>query len=158
MSRQASDANTAQVSQMKTMVKKLLKGKNEGQELRTTWNTLLTGKGRWWLVGSAFAEVHFDKRPMKGGSSSAAGDGDEVDEALEGYDSEIVKLASQQRMTTPVKKAVFSILMSSEDYLDAFEKLLRLNLKNKQDREIIHVLVRHFLFLFFLSHRTHRTR
>lgn len=140
--KQASDANTAQVSQMKTMVKKLLKGKNEGQELRTTWNALLTGKGRWWLVGSAFAEVHFDKRPMKGGSSSAGdGDGDEVDEALEGYDSEIVKLASQQRMTTPVKKAVFCILMSSEDYLDAFEKLLRLNLKNKQDREIIHVLM-----------------
>ena len=64
--RQASDTNTAQVSQMKTMVKKLLKGKNEGQELRTTWQALLTGKGRWWLVGSAFAEVHFDKKPMKG--------------------------------------------------------------------------------------------
>ena len=60
---------------------------------------------------------------------------------LQGYDSEIVTLAVQQRMTTPLKKAVFCILMSSEDYLDAFEKLLRLNLKNKQDREIVHVLV-----------------
>jgi hypothetical protein len=55
---------------MKTMVKKLLKGKNEGQELRTTWQALITGKGRWWLVGSAFAEVHFDRRPMKGKPAS----------------------------------------------------------------------------------------
>jgi len=52
---------------MKTMVKKLLKGKNEGEELRTTWQTLLTGKGRWWLVGSAFAEVQFDRKGNKTG-------------------------------------------------------------------------------------------
>lgn len=50
---------------MKTMVKKVLKGKHEGQELRTTWQALLTGKGRWWLVGSAFAEVQFDKKAKK---------------------------------------------------------------------------------------------
>jgi len=49
------------------MVKKLLKGKNEGEELRTTWQTLLTGKGRWWLVGSAFAEVQFDRKGNKTG-------------------------------------------------------------------------------------------
>jgi nucleolar MIF4G domain-containing protein 1 len=72
-----------------------------------------------------------------------------VDETLEGYDSEMVQLAVKQRMTTPVKKAVFCILMSSEDYLDAFEKLLRLNLKNKQDREIVHVLVLYCLFYYF---------
>jgi len=134
--RKVSEANQTAVSQMKTMVKKLLKGKNEGEELRTTWQTLLTGKGRWWLVGSAFAEVQFDRKGNKTGGEQA-----EVEEALQGFDSDIVNLAVQQRMTTPVKKAVFCILMSSEDYLDAFEKLLRLNLKNKQDREIIHVMI-----------------
>jgi len=33
------------------------------------------------------------------------------------------------------------IFCGCQDYLDAFEKLLRLGLKNQQDREIIHVII-----------------
>ena len=36
---------------------------------------------------------------------------------------------------------MFCVLMSSGDYLDAFERLLKLNLKDKQERSIVHVLV-----------------
>jgi len=32
-------------------------------------------------------------------------------------------------------------MMTSEDYVDAFEKLLRQNLREVQTREVIHVLV-----------------
>ena len=70
-------------------------------------------------------------------------------------------------MNTDVRKNIFCVLMTSEvylpesyrsddnilcnyapppspppqDYVDAFEKLLRLGLKDTQEREIVHVLV-----------------
>jgi hypothetical protein len=49
--------------------------------------------------------------------------------------------AQQQKMNTDVRRAIFCILMTSEDYLDAFEKLMKLQLKNKQDREIVSVVL-----------------
>lgn len=44
-------------------------------------------------------------------------------------------------MNTDTRRTIFCIIMSAEDYLDAFEKLLRLSLKNQQEREIIHVIL-----------------
>lgn len=44
-------------------------------------------------------------------------------------------------MNTDIRKAVFQAIASSEDYIQAFESLLRLNLKKEQEREIIKVLV-----------------
>lgn len=44
-------------------------------------------------------------------------------------------------MNTDVRKNIFCIIMTGEDYVDAFEKLLRLGLKEVQEREIIHVLI-----------------
>jgi hypothetical protein len=35
-------------------------------------------------------------------------------------------------MNTDARKAIFCIIMSGEDYIDAFEKLLRLDLVGKQ--------------------------
>ena len=44
-------------------------------------------------------------------------------------------------MVTDVKKAVFQAIVNSDDYLQAFEQLMRLNLKKTQQREIIRVLM-----------------
>eukprot|EP00455_Lapot_gusevi_P043605 TRINITY_DN5328_c0_g1_i3.p1 TRINITY_DN5328_c0_g1~~TRINITY_DN5328_c0_g1_i3.p1 ORF type:complete len:208 (-),score=43.34 TRINITY_DN5328_c0_g1_i3:44-667(-) len=44
-------------------------------------------------------------------------------------------------MNTDVRKAVFCVIMGAEDFMDCFEKLLRLDLKGKQDREIVRVLL-----------------
>lgn len=41
------------------------------------------------------------------------------------YSTKILELAHKQRMNTDIRKNIFCVLMSSEDYLDAFEKLLR---------------------------------
>jgi len=53
----------------------------------------------------------------------------------------MLQLAAAQRMNTDARKAIFCIIMSGEDYIDAFEKLLRLDLHGKRDREIMRVLV-----------------
>jgi len=52
-----------------------------------------------------------------------------------------MELARKNHMNTDTRKSIFGVLMTAEDYLDAFEKLTKLNLKGKLDREIIHVLL-----------------
>ena len=54
--------------------------------------------------------------------------------------NEVQSVAKKHHMITDVKKAVFQAIVQSEDYLQAFEQLNRLNLKKTQQREIIRVL------------------
>lgn len=44
----------------------------------------------------------------------------------------MLQLATTQRMNTDARRAIFCIIMSGDDYIDAFEKLLRLDLPAKQ--------------------------
>jgi len=114
-------------------LKRYLKGiaKKKGvispEPLRVPLNDLLASKekGRWWLVGSAWV----------GNTETPVINQDEV------IDDEISKLAKQQGMNTEVRRRIFHILMTSEDFADAFERLLKLNLKERQEREIIKVLI-----------------
>src|SRR3989338_7692066 len=104
--------------------------------LRISWNQLTThSKGRWWLVGSAFAEID----NLRGRS---AGQGSH--ESLAANDptiARILKLAQKQKMNTDIRRSLFCTMMSSEDYLDCFIKIMNMNLKGKQDRDVIHVLL-----------------
>lgn len=50
-------------------------------------------------------------------------------------------MARKHHMNTDVRKSIFVTIMSSEDYTDAFEKLMRLGLKEVQQRETIRVLL-----------------
>ncbi|CAH8320157.1 unnamed protein product [Eruca vesicaria subsp. sativa] len=96
-----------------------------------TWSKLLDTekKGQWWLSGDLVVKTNH------------------AEDVAETMDAEVVeaqkmlKLADAQRMNTDSRKAIFCVIMSSEDYIDAFEKLLRLDLPGKQDREIMRVLV-----------------
>ncbi|KAK9699327.1 hypothetical protein RND81_08G167500 [Saponaria officinalis] len=95
------------------------------------WNKLLDPekKGQWWHSGdvsSATEEI-----------GKVAGKMDrDVHEA-----QKMLKLAAKQRMNTDTRRAIFCVIMSAEDYIDAFEQLLSLNLQGKQDREIMRVLL-----------------
>ena len=55
--------------------------------------------------------------------------------------NQINKIAKKHNMYTDVKKSVFSAIVNADDYLQAFESLMRLNLKKTQQREIVRVLV-----------------
>lgn len=55
--------------------------------------------------------------------------------------SKMLELARKQRMNTDVRRNIFCTMMTSEDFLDAFEKLLKLGLKDQQEREIVHILM-----------------
>ncbi|CAL5422132.1 unnamed protein product [Camellia sinensis] len=86
-------------------------------------------KGQWWLSGD-----------MASTTSNFEVVASTIDkESLEAQ--KLLQLAAVQRMNTDVRRAIFCVIMSGEDYVDAFEKLLRLDLQGKQDREIMRVLV-----------------
>lgn len=84
-------------------------------------------KGRWWTVGYALPQTP-QINTMEVFSTKL-------------QNTKLLELARKQRMNTDVRKNVFLIMMTSEDYIDAFEKLMRLNLKDVQTREVIHVLI-----------------
>ncbi|CAM0943715.1 unnamed protein product [Alopecurus aequalis] len=116
-----------------TRIKKWLqKLKSEDILLRgLKWSKLVDPekKGQWWLSGDV---------------SSTPGNIEDVaavisKEVVEAQ--KLVQLAAAQRMNTDIRRAIFCIIMSAEDYVDAFDKILRLDLSGKQDREIMRVIV-----------------
>lgn len=90
-------------------------------------------KGKWWIVGAAW----------KGNEGKNLEDHDKaaVKDILDAAEPNWVELARQQRMNTDVRRAIFVALMSSDDYVDACERLRRLALKNKQEREIPRIIL-----------------
>ncbi|KAK8944349.1 hypothetical protein KSP39_PZI008161 [Platanthera zijinensis] len=97
-----------------------------------TWCKLLDPdkKGQWWLSGEV---------------NSITDNFEEVATTIIDKEAQevqkILKLAAAQGMNTDTRRAIFLIIMSAEDYLDAFEKILRLNLSGKQDREVMRVII-----------------
>ncbi|KAI9555981.1 hypothetical protein GHT06_018539 [Daphnia sinensis] len=105
-------------------------------KLNISYSELLaaTNRGRWWIVGSAWmgqgptattslvkSEVHNSDEPQ--------------------YSAELLEMARKQRMNTEVRRNIFCILMTAEDFVEAFDRLMRLGLKSQQEREIIHVVM-----------------
>lgn len=104
-------------------------------KLRVSLDNLLEAErvGRWWIVGSSWSGAPMiDDQGNKTTTPSTKG---------EQYSAKMLELARKQRMNTDVRRNIFCVLMSSEDFLDAYEKLLRLGLKDQQEREIVHVLM-----------------
>ncbi|XWS42707.1 hypothetical protein CRYUN_Cryun16bG0037300 [Craigia yunnanensis] len=96
-----------------------------------TWSKLLDPdkKGQWWSSGDMASATDIVEE--------VASRIDKV--ALEAQ--KMLELTASQRMNTDARRAIFCIIMSGEDYIDTFEKLLRLDLPGKQDRDIMRVLV-----------------
>ncbi|KAK4703862.1 nucleolar MIF4G domain-containing protein 1, partial [Phenoliferia sp. Uapishka_3] len=87
-------------------------------------------KGKWWIVGAAWGGDPLMDAPNLGSLKSN-----------NASDAALTKLAKAQGMNTDIRKGVFVVLMSSEDYVDACERLLQLGLTDVQQREIARVLL-----------------
>ncbi|XP_067871109.1 nucleolar MIF4G domain-containing protein 1 [Heterodontus francisci] len=122
------------VEKLRKLQRNLIHNSHGDFLLRATLENLLKADqvGRWWIVGSSWSGI-----PMINHMSTKMQQKIAVGEVSE----KIMELARKQRMNTDIRKNIFCVMMTSEDYLDAFEKLLRLRLKDQQEREIIHVLV-----------------
>ncbi|KAM9592260.1 nucleolar MIF4G domain-containing protein 1 isoform 2-T2 [Trichechus inunguis] len=122
------------VEKLRKLQRALVRSVGSGTEtrLRVSWESVLNAEqvGRWWIIGSSWSGA-----PMIDSS-------DMQQKQLVGtVSSKILDLARKQRMNTDIRRNIFCTIMTSEDFLDAFEKLLKLGLKDQQEREIVHVLM-----------------
>lgn len=56
-------------------------------------------------------------------------------------DDQITRIAKKMNINTDIRRSIFQVLMTSDDYVDAFDRLSKLRLKDKQEREIIKMLI-----------------
>uniref|UniRef100_M3YEB3 Nucleolar MIF4G domain-containing protein 1 n=1 Tax=Mustela putorius furo TaxID=9669 RepID=M3YEB3_MUSPF len=124
------------VEKLRKLQRALVRSAGSGAEtqLRISWDSILNAEqtGRWWIVGSVWTGAPMiDNGQQKIAEKPPSGT----------VSGKILELARKQRMNTDVRRNIFCTIMTSEDFLDAFEKLLKLRLKDQQEREIVHVLV-----------------
>lgn len=118
------------VEHFKKLLKQFIRAGKYVTTLNITMVDLLNAdeRGKWWLVGSAWAGVEKGEKDKK----------IEGDKTSDEQREKILKLARKQRMNTDDKRAIFYILMTAEDYLDAFEKIIA---SVKDERAIIAVIL-----------------
>ena len=117
-----------EISRFKKMIKNLLKKKSavDFEPFRISLQDIqnIEKMGKWWLVGSAWTGKEAVV-PLKNPSQTDS----------------IAELANKNKMNTAIRKTIFTCLLSAEDCVDAFEKLNKLGLKDKQEREIPRVIL-----------------
>ncbi|KAM8810467.1 nucleolar MIF4G domain-containing protein 1 [Eudromia elegans] len=124
------------VEKLRKLQRTLVHNSSSGKEtqLRVSLESLLNADkvGRWWIVGSAWSGA-----PMIDDTNNKTQQKLHIGKVS----SKIMALARKQRMNTDIRRGIFCVLMTSEDFLDAFEKLLKLGLKDRQEREIVHIIL-----------------
>uniref|UniRef100_A0A8C3LT44 Nucleolar MIF4G domain-containing protein 1 n=1 Tax=Chrysolophus pictus TaxID=9089 RepID=A0A8C3LT44_CHRPC len=124
------------VEKLRKLQRTLIHSSSSGKEtqLRVSLESLLNADrvGRWWIIGSSWSGA-----PMINNTDSKA----QQKLRIGKVSSKIMELARKQRMNTDIRRSIFCVLMTSEDFMDAFEKLLKLGLKDQQEREIVHVIL-----------------
>lgn len=97
-------------------------------------------RGRWWIVGAAWAgrDGAAGARTGSGarGVGGALGGGD-----VSAADERLLKLAKAQHMNTDVRRRIFVAMMGAQDYVDAADRIAKLRLKKGQQPEVARVLV-----------------
>ncbi|NXU54797.1 NOM1 protein, partial [Turnix velox] len=106
------------VEKLRKLQRSLVRSSGKETELRVSLESLLSADqvGRWWIVGSSWSGA-----PMINDTSKKA----EQKLKIGKVSSKIMELARKQRMNTDIRRSIFCVLMTSEDFLDAFEKLLK---------------------------------
>ncbi|CAE6441285.1 unnamed protein product [Rhizoctonia solani] len=96
-------------------------------------------RGKWWLVGSAWGgnPLVENQNAKAAQSSKTKEQGTSAAQVTE----QLMQLARQHGMNTEVRRNIFVVLVSSDDYVDACERLTQLDLQETQQREIIRVVL-----------------
>ena len=88
--------------------------------------------GRWWNLGiNGAATGSLEKDPGQRSRSNEMSGG-----------SEIIQLAHKSGMNTPFRESLFCAIMTSCDYVEAVDKIIRLKGIKKHIREVPHVIIK----------------
>ncbi|EEB08428.1 eIF4 binding protein [Schizosaccharomyces japonicus yFS275] len=94
-------------------------------------------KGKWWLVGASWKTIDNTKETQLAVESYR--EKVRKEEAI--AQSKLLQKARKLRLNTDVRRNIFIALMGAEDYMDAWDRIEKLNLKNAQQPEIAYVLM-----------------
>ena len=102
-------------------------------------------KGRWWRTGASWIGKQQEDAERSEAAKKAAAEAESSSKraktsAEKTEEEKLLALAVKLRMNTATRKNIFVVMMSSRDVTDAFERLSRLELKGKEDREVARVL------------------
>jgi nucleolar MIF4G domain-containing protein 1 len=140
VAQQADEATLKMKASIDKYWKKRFRTKPSPEPLKISWTDLVESDhlGRWWVVGSATqipseqrAEARKEAQLKKAVTDAKRGSGG----------GDVESLAKAQHMNTAVRKAIFSIIVTSEDYIDACEQLTRFESKEMKPREISQVIL-----------------
>ncbi|KAJ3993173.1 hypothetical protein F5050DRAFT_1810751 [Lentinula boryana] len=128
-------------------LKKFLGGLNKKRHvlahepLRITLDDLHSAetKGKWWLVGAAWDGDPLVDRQQGTEQDTATSKLIQNEEVAS--NNALLKMAKNHGMNTDIRRSIFVVLMSSEDYINACERLSQLKLTESQQREIIRVVL-----------------
>eukprot|EP00808_Paulinella_micropora_P009553 g8192.t1 len=141
----------AQAKQAQTLGKKASKAKQSAASaqdcaLRVRWDELVQAdtRGRWWLVGGAWKQQATDNNQSVASFSAAASAAHASASSAAavppaGQQSDLLRLARENHMNSDVRRAVFCVVMAAQDYLQAYERLAKLNLRRSQAQEAVRV-------------------
>lgn len=113
------------------------------EPLRVSLSDLLSAdkKGKWWLVGAGWSGnplVELEQQREKAKSSEKRGKSGNKEEDKDS-EAALLELARKQGMNTDVRRGVFVVLMTSEDYVHACDRLSMFKLSDVQQREFVRV-------------------
>lgn len=145
VSKEADSSTTKMKASIDKYLKKRFKKLPTAESLRISWSDLVGSDhlGRWWAVGSA-TQIPSDQRAearKEQQIKQAMKEATILSKKSKDGAPSIDELARAQHMTTATRKAVFSIIVTSEDYVDACEKLTRFDSKDVKPREIVQVIL-----------------
>ncbi|KAK1925706.1 osmoregulation-related protein [Papiliotrema laurentii] len=109
------------------------------EPLRVSLNDLLAAdkKGKWWLVGAGWSGNPLVEREQAQGALVVQKPKTETTGSTE--EEALLDLARKQGMNTDVRRSIFVILLTSEDYMHACDRLNQLRFTAVQQREFIRV-------------------
>ncbi|EPY53339.1 eIF4 binding protein [Schizosaccharomyces cryophilus OY26] len=96
-------------------------------------------KGRWWLIGASWKSDPLVENNIASSSSKIAEERKRNEELL--AHSRLLQTAKKLRLNTAVRTSIFIALMGAEDYIDAWDRILKLRLKKVQQPEIAYVIL-----------------
>ncbi|KAJ3793002.1 hypothetical protein GGU11DRAFT_818847 [Lentinula aff. detonsa] len=128
-------------------LKKFLGGLNKKRHvlahepLRITLDDLRSAetKGKWWLVGAAWDGDPLVDRQQGTEQDNATPKLTQNEDVAS--NNALLKMAKNHGMNTDIRRSIFIVLMSSDDYVNACERLSQLKLTEFQQREVVRVVL-----------------
>ncbi|KAL8684029.1 MAG: hypothetical protein Q9186_000059 [Xanthomendoza sp. 1 TL-2023] len=98
-------------------------------------------RGKWWLVGASYRDPADDAQdemiPQNDASTQDFAELNLVQDTA----GDLLQMARDQGMNTIVRRSIFAAIMDATDFNDAFQRLIKLDLKNAQKLEIPKVII-----------------